>query len=70
MSDESSPLSPFQRALEKMCAPAQKGVICVDVTNKCDLACSNCTRLLANQETLWEMSPDNFRTAVRSLIDY
>ena len=45
-------------------------IICVDVTNKCDLACSNCTRLLENQDALWEMTPDDFRTALRSLKDY
>jgi len=42
----------------------------VDVTNKCDLACSNCTRLLENQDAFWEMTPDNFRAAVRSLKDF
>jgi hypothetical protein len=45
-------------------------VICIDITNKCDLACSNCTRLLENQSAFWDMSPDNFRLAVRSLDGY
>jgi hypothetical protein len=45
-------------------------IICIDITNKCDLACSNCTRLLENQDELWEMTPDNFRRAVRSLEGY
>ncbi|HEX8961577.1 MAG TPA: hypothetical protein VF801_01130 [Rhodocyclaceae bacterium] len=53
-----------------MKAPTQMKIICVDVTNKCDLACSNCTRLLENQDDYWEMTPDNFRTALRSLKGY
>ena len=70
MPEVSATPSHFQEAMGKMCAPSQKGVICIDITNKCDLACSNCTRLLENQESFWEMTPDNFRTAVRSLRDY
>ncbi|BGE86195.1 MULTISPECIES: radical SAM protein [Methylosinus] len=46
------------------------GIICIDITNKCDLACSNCTRLLVNQDRFWDMSLENFRLAVRSLADY
>jgi hypothetical protein len=42
-------------------------IICIDITNKCDLACSNCTRLLENQDRLWDMSLENFRLACRSL---
>lgn len=45
-------------------------IVCVDVTNRCDLRCSNCTRLLANQRHHWDMSSENFRTALRSLKDY
>ena len=56
--------------IPRMRAPHQMHIICVDVTNKCDLDCSNCTRLLANQEELWEMTPENFRQALRSLKDY
>jgi hypothetical protein len=59
-----------KRALAKMRSPHQMGVICIDITNKCDLACSNCTRLLANQSSFWDMTPDNFRHAVRSLDGY
>ena len=70
MSEVSATTLHFREAMAKMCAPSQKGVICIDITNKCDLACSNCTRLLENQETFWEMTPDNFRAAVRSLRDY
>ncbi|CAN2536138.1 hypothetical+protein [Methylocapsa aurea] len=61
---------PASRAIAKMRSPYEMGIICVDVTNKCDLACSNCTRLLANQDTFWEMSPENFRLALRGLDGY
>ena len=60
----------IEGAIAKMRSPYEMSIICVDVTNKCDLACSNCTRLLENQDALWEMTPDNFRTALRSLKDY
>ena len=59
-----------KRALAKMRSPYQMSVICIDITNKCDLACSNCTRLLQNQSDFWDMTPDNFRLAVRSLDGY
>ena len=57
-------------AIGKMRGPEHMHIICIDVTNKCDLACSNCTRLLKNQDSLWEMTPDNFREALRSLKNY
>jgi len=57
-------------AIGKMRSPEHMQIICVDVTNKCDLACSNCTRLLKNQDSLWEMTPENFRLALRSLRDF
>ena len=57
-------------AVLKMRAPRNMHIICVDVTNKCDLACSNCTRLLENQDEFWDMTPDNFRLALQSLKDY
>ena len=59
-----------KRAIAKMRAPYEMKIICIDITNKCDLACSNCTRLLENQDTFWEMTADNFRLAVRSLADF
>lgn len=58
------------QAIAKMRSPREMHIICVDVTNKCDLHCSNCTRLLKNQTTLWDMTPDNFRRALKSLADY
>ena len=57
-------------AMADMRSPYQMKIICVDVTNKCDLACSNCTRLLENQDGFWEMSVENFRLALKSLRDY
>lgn len=60
----------IENAIQKMRPPSAMTIIDIDITNKCDLACSNCTRLLENQESHWEMSPDNFRMAVRSLRDF
>jgi len=57
-------------AIASMRAPAQMQIIALDVTNRCDLQCSNCTRLLANQRRRWDMTPENFRTALRSLRGY
>lgn len=58
------------KTIAKMRGPANMHIICIDVTNKCDLACSNCTRLLENQDAFWEITPDNFRTALRSMKEY
>ena len=60
----------FLEAIAKMRSPYQMGIICIDITNKCDLDCSNCTRLLVNQDKYWEMTPENFRMAARSLAEY
>jgi organic radical activating enzyme len=57
-------------AISRMRGPKNMHIICIDVTNKCDLACSNCTRLLENQKGHWDMTPDNFRLALRSLKEY
>ena len=56
-----------KRAIANMVSPYEMQVITIDITNKCDLACSNCMKFLENQDALWEMTPDNFRLAVRSL---
>ena len=56
-----------ERAIANMVSPYEMQVITIDITNKCDLACSNCMKLLENQDALWEMTADNFRLAVRSL---
>ena len=55
------------QAIARMRSPREMHIICVDVTNKCDLQCSNCTRLLRNQTEFWDMTPENFRHALRSL---
>src|SRR5579872_1945379 len=53
-----------------MRAPSQMQIIALDVTNRCDLQCSNCTRLLAQQRRKWDMTPENFRLALQSLKGY
>lgn len=65
-----SDISHADIAIGKMRGPEKMQIICVDVTNKCDLSCSNCTRLLKNQESFWEMTSDNFRLALQSLKNY
>jgi hypothetical protein len=60
----------YEWVLPRMRTPSEMGIICIDITNKCDLACSNCTRLLVNQDALWEMSLENFRLACKSLKDF
>ena len=57
-------------SISKMKSPAEMKIICIDITNRCNLGCSNCTRLLENQEGYWDMSLDNFRLATRSLSDF
>jgi len=56
-----------EAAIAAMRSPRDMAIICIDVTNRCDLQCSNCTRLLAQQRRKWDMTPDNFRLALRSL---
>ena len=56
--------------ISKMRPPSDMHIICIDITNKCDLACSNCTRLLENQESHWDMSIENFAEALDSLKNY
>lgn len=67
---QTAALNYCDRAIARMRSPYEMQIICVDVTNKCDLACSNCTRLLENQDSFWDMSPENFRLALRSLEGY
>ena len=57
-------------AIPLMRGPRNMHIICIDVTNKCDLACSNCTRLLVNQDEFWDMTPENFRLALKSMKGY
>ncbi len=52
-------------------APGEKGVIQIDITNRCDLLkCSNCTRMLTHHDHRYDMSFENFVIAVDSLKDY
>jgi hypothetical protein len=60
----------FEECVAKLRGPRNMFIIDIEVTNACDLACSNCTRLLANQEKLWFISPENFRLALKSLEGY
>lgn len=58
-----------------MRAPADRDasatVIQIDITNRCDiLKCSNCTRMLTHQPNRVDMTYDNFRRAVDSLVDF
>ena len=59
-----------ETAIASMRSPKDMHIICIDVTNKCDLACSNYTRLLENQDAYWDMTPENFRLALKSLKGY
>jgi hypothetical protein len=63
-------MQPFKKALLKMASPKDKGIICLDITNRCDLKCSNCTRLLQNQTSIWDMTLENFRYALETLRDW
>lgn len=65
--DRQISLSPVDWVMPRMRSPSEMGIICIDITNKCDLACSNCTRLLENQDHFWEMTSENFRRACQSL---
>jgi hypothetical protein len=54
-----------------MRSPGQRGVIQIDITNRCDvLKCSNCTRNLMHHDKRFAMTRDNFTRAVTSLQDY
>ncbi len=50
-----------------MRSPAEMDIIVIDITNRCFLSCSNCTRAIAHQTTRRELSPDQLRSALRSL---
>lgn len=49
------------RALQDM------DIIQIDITNKCGLKCSNCTRLIAHQPRREDMSLESFERAVKSM---
>jgi len=50
-----------------MRSPAAMDIILADITNRCFLNCSNCTRLIAHQSKTEEMTPEQLRAALRSL---
>jgi hypothetical protein len=50
-----------------MRSPAEMDIIVIDITNRCFLACSNCTRAVAHQTSKREMTPEQLRVALRSL---
>ncbi len=50
-----------------MRSPASMDIVQLDITNKCHLRCSNCTRLVAHQEVPFEMDLYTFARAVQSM---
>lgn len=50
-----------------MRSPSEMDIVVIDLTNKCHLSCSNCTRLVAHQPVKWDMDLPTFEKAVRSL---
>ncbi|MCU0874412.1 MAG: hypothetical protein MUE50_18920, partial [Pirellulaceae bacterium] len=51
-------------------SPADQRVVQVEITNRCFMRCSNCTRLVAHQVAPYEMTRDTFCRAVESLADH
>ena len=45
-------------------------IIQIDVTNRCENRCSNCTRMLAHHPRRYDMTPEQFERAVKSLDGY
>lgn len=50
-----------------MRSPADMDILVLDITNRCFLRCSNCTRAVAHQAKPYDMDLDTFRKACRSL---
>lgn len=42
-------------------------IVQIDITNRCFLSCSNCTRLIAHQPHKWDMDLETFEKAVKSM---
>ena len=53
-----------------MRSPADMQTIQIDITNACNLACSNCTRFCGNHKKPFVMDCDTFKRAVDSLEGY
>ncbi len=50
-----------------MRSPAEMDIVQIDVSNRCHLACTACTRLIAHQPKKWDMDLDTFEKAVQSM---
>ena len=50
-----------------MRSPADMGTIQIDITNACNMKCSNCTRFCGNHDNVFFMNYDTFKRAVESL---
>jgi len=50
-----------------MRSPRDMDIIQIDISNKCGLKCSNCTRLIAHQPKREDMALENFERAVKSM---
>lgn len=48
-------------------SPALMDIIQIDISNKCHLSCSHCTRLISHQSKKWEMDLPTFEAAVASM---
>ena len=53
-----------------MKSPQDMQFIQIDVTNACNLQCSNCTRFCGNHKKPFVMDMETFRRAVDSLVDF
>ncbi len=53
-----------------MRSPSDMDILVCDLTNRCFLRCSNCTRDISHQTRTSEMTPETFRKALHSLKDW
>lgn len=53
-----------------MIPTSSQWAIQVDVTNKCNKACSNCTRSLAHVHTPFFMTPPEYKKALEAFVDF
>jgi hypothetical protein len=51
-------------------SPADHKIVQLEITNRCFLNCSNCTRLVGHQSQPYEMDRETFRRAVESVADH
>lgn len=50
-----------------MRSPAEMDIVQIDISTKCHLSCSNCTRLIPHQPRRDDMAIDTFKQAVKSM---